>query len=83
MVYPQYTVNLRVKDKREAVTDSEVLKAKDEVEGLIAGNGRALLRESGTEPVVRIMIESETEEKCMSFADKIAKVITERGHLVD
>ncbi|MGI6279190.1 MAG: phosphoglucosamine mutase [Acutalibacteraceae bacterium] len=80
MLYPQHIVNLRVKDKSAVMNDSEVLKAKDEVEKLIAGNGRALLRQSGTEPVIRIMIESETDELCAKYADMIAKVVKERGH---
>lgn len=82
MLYPQYLINLRVKDKAAVMNDSEVLKAKDEVEKLIDGNGRALLRESGTEPVIRVMIEAETQELCEKYANMIADVIKERGHTV-
>ena len=81
MLYPQHLVNLRVKDKSAVMNDPEVLEAKDNVNTLINGNGRALLRESGTEPVIRIMIEAETTELCEEYAEKIAKVIRERGHL--
>ena len=81
MLYPQHLVNLRVKSKADVMNDSEVLAAKDEVNKLIDGNGRALLRESGTEPVIRIMIEAETNELCVQYAEMIAKVIRERGHL--
>ena len=81
MLYPQHLVNLRVKSKADVMNDSEVLAAKDEVNKLINGNGRALLRESGTEPVIRIMIEAETNELCVEYAEMIAKVIRERGHL--
>ncbi len=80
-VYPQHLVNLRVKDKSAVMNDGEVLAARDEVNRLIDGNGRALLRESGTEPVIRIMIEAETTELCEKYAEMIAKVIRERGHL--
>lgn len=80
-VYPQHLVNLRVKDKSAVMNDSEVLKEKEKVNKLINGNGRALLRESGTEPVIRIMIEAETVALCEEYAEMIAKVITERGHL--
>ncbi len=80
-VYPQHLVNLRVKDKAGVMNDPEVLKAKDEVNALINGNGRALLRQSGTEPVIRIMIEAETVPLCEEYAEMIAKVIRERGHL--
>ena len=81
MLYPQHLVNLRVKSKADVMNDTEVLAAKEEVNKLINGNGRALLRESGTEPVIRIMIEAETNELCVEYAEMIAKVIKERGHL--
>ena len=81
-LYPQLTVNLRVKDKAAVLGDKAVLEAKDKVEALINGKGRALLRQSGTEPVIRIMIESESEDKCREYADTIASVIKERGHVI-
>ena len=83
MLYPQYVYNMRVKDKSAVMNDSEVLAEVKEVEKLINGNGRALLRQSGTEPVIRIMIESETKELCVKYADMIAKVVKERGHCND
>jgi len=81
-LYPQLTVNLRVKDKGAVLSDEAVLEAKDKVEALINGKGRALLRQSGTEPVIRVMIESESEEQCREYCDIIASVIKERGHTV-
>ena len=78
-----FTKNIRVKDKELALSDKEVLKSLEEVEKLIAGKGRALLRKSGTEPVIRIMIESETEEKCHKYAEMIAKTVIDGGHKVD
>ncbi len=83
MLYPQYTKNIRVKDKPAVLNDEEVLATLKEVEKLIDGNGRALLRQSGTEPVIRVMIESESEEKCVSYADMIIDKIIERGHSVE
>lgn len=80
MLYPQYLLNLRVKNKDDVMNDSEVLKSLEDVEKLIDGNGRALLRQSGTEPVIRVMIESETQELCEKYANMIADVIKERGH---
>ncbi len=82
-LYPQYTMNIRVKSKDAVFADKDVLAAVEEVNGLIAGNGRALLRKSGTEPVVRIMIEAETEDMCKNFADMIAKPIIEGGYSVE
>ena len=82
MVYPQYTENIRVSDKAKTLADSGVQKAKEEVEKLIAGRGRVLLRESGTEPVIRIMIECEDEEKCVEYASYIADKVKEGGYAV-
>ncbi len=82
-LYPQYTRNIRVKDKAAVLSDENVLKARDKVEEIINKKGRALLRESGTEPVIRIMIESESEEKCLEYAGIIADAIIEGGHQVD
>lgn len=79
-LYPQYTKNVRVKDKAAVRADEEVLDALWQIEKLINGNGRVLLRESGTEPVIRIMIESENERKCVEYAEHIANIIIERGH---
>jgi len=79
-LYPQYTKNIRVKDKEKALNDECVLNEKEKVEKLINGNGRILLRQSGTEPVIRVMVESEKEELCEEYANMVAKVIVERGH---
>lgn len=82
-LYPQYTKNIRVKDKAAVLADKEVLASLKDVEALIDGKGRALLRQSGTEPVIRVMIESESEEKCMEYANRIVNTIIERGHGVE
>ncbi len=79
-LYPQYTKNIRVKSKDDVFADENVIASLDEVNKLINGNGRALLRKSGTEPVIRIMIEAETEEKCTEYAEIIAKAVTDGGH---
>ncbi len=82
-LYPQYMQNVRVKSKEEALGDAEVLKALKDVEKLIDGNGRALLRKSGTEPVIRVMVEAETMEKCVKYTEMIANKVIERGHSVE
>jgi len=82
-LYPQKLKNLKVKDKGEVLADKDVLNAVKEVERLIDGNGRALLRQSGTEPKIRVMVEAETEELCDKYIDIIAKVIIEKGYQVD
>mgnify|MGYP003298102037 CR=1 FL=1 len=80
MLYPQFTKNVRVKNKDAVMNDKNVLSTLNEVERLIGGNGRALLRQSGTEPVIRVMIESETEQKCRELAEIIVKAIVDGGH---
>lgn len=82
-LYPQMMKNLRVKDKSAVIADARVQAAVKEVEKDIDGKGRALLRQSGTEPVIRVMIEAETEEKCAEYIDRIASVIIERGYCVE
>ncbi len=76
-VYPQFTQNVRVNDKKAIMKNAAVLDAVKEVENKIDGKGRVLLRESGTEPVVRVMIECEDEKLCREYAANIANVITE------
>ncbi len=82
-IYPQYLKNVKVSDKDAAMNDSAVLESVKTVEALIAGNGRVLLRPSGTEPLIRIMIECESEEKCREYADIVAKAVTEGGYAIE
>ena len=82
-LYPQYTKNVRVKDKAAVLADAAVQAQLKVVEEKIGGNGRALLRQSGTEPVIRVMIESESEALCVEYADSIVDVILKGGHGVE
>ena len=79
-LYPQYTKNIRVKDKNVVLQDADVLAEKDKIEKLIDGKGRVLLRQSGTEPVIRVMIECESERFCVEYAERIADIINEKGY---
>lgn len=81
-VYPQYLKNVRVVDKETVMNDKAVLASVKEAEALINGNGRVLLRQSGTEPLIRVMVEAETEEKCREYADIIVKAIVDGGYQV-
>ena len=81
-VYPQFTKSIRVKDKPAVMNDKSVLAAVGEVERLIGKDGRVLLRQSGTEPVIRVMVESLTEEKCVEYAQTVVDKIIECGHSV-
>lgn len=81
-LYPQHLENVRVKNKPQVLADKNVLSALSEVEKLIGGKGRALLRQSGTEPVIRVMVECEDKEKCVEYVKMIVKAIIDGGHAV-
>ena len=76
---PQVSQSVRVKSKSETVADPEVQRTLGEIRSEIGKNGRILLRESGTEPVIRVMVEFEGEAKCRHFANRMITVIKERG----
>ncbi|KMY61011.1 phosphoglucosamine mutase [Geobacillus stearothermophilus] len=73
--YPQLLVNVRVADKEKAMENEQVKKVIQEVEAEMNGNGRVLVRPSGTEPLVRIMAEAPTEEACRAYVERIADVV--------
>ncbi len=73
--YPQKLINVRVKNKKEALQNEELMKLKNETEKELSGSGRVLIRESGTEPVIRIMVECESEKKCEEYVKALAKTI--------
>lgn len=79
-IYPQLLVNIRVKSKPEVTSDKDVQEAVKEVEEKLGDNGRILLRESGTEPLIRVMVEAETDELCNEYAYKVANVIKGKGY---
>ena len=79
-IFPQLLVNVRVKDKAQARTDEEVVKATRAVEEALGNNGRILIRESGTEPVIRVMVEAETDALCEKYVYQVVDVLKARGH---
>ena len=81
-IYPQVLKNVRVTDKRLAQDDPDVQAAVGEVAAKLGDFGRILVRESGTEPVVRVMVEAETEEKCQEYVDFVVETIKKKGHAV-
>ena len=74
-MYPQVLENVRVQDKAGAQSDPKVKAAIAEVTEKLGDTGRILVRESGTEPVVRVMVEAETEEACRTYVDKVCKAM--------
>lgn len=80
VIYPQVLKNIRVKDKKEVNDDADVQAAVKRVEEKIGNTGRILLRESGTEPVIRVMVEAETKEICDQYVDEVVSVIKAKGY---
>ena len=76
-IYPQVLINIRVKDKGAAQADPAVQAAVKAVEERLGDTGRILVRESGTEPLVRVMVEAETEAVCQELAESAAAVLRE------
>ena len=81
--YPQVLKNVRVKSKPDAKNDPDVQKAVAAVAEELGENGRILLRESGTEPVIRVMVEAGSDEVCEKYVDSVIDVIREKGHIID
>ena len=80
--YPQVLKNVRVKSKPEAQNDPDVQKAVQAVTEALGDTGRILVRESGTEPVIRVMVEAESDEVCEKYVDGVIDVIRSKGHIV-
>lgn len=79
-IYPQVLKNVRVKSKPEAQNDADVQQAVAKVADTLGDTGRILVRESGTEPVIRVMVEAETESLCEKYVDQVIDVIKAKGH---
>ena len=76
-LYPQYTESIRVTNKDAAANDPLVLARLEEIQQELSRGGRILLRKSGTEPVLRVMVESESEENSIRLAKSLIEVIKE------
>ena len=81
-IYPQVLKNVRVTDKTEAQNDPDVVLAVQGVADELGDTGRILVRESGTEPVVRVMVEAESEQVCNDLVDRVIDVIREKGYII-
>jgi phosphoglucosamine mutase len=82
-IYPQLLINVRVKDKKVVLDDPDVAQAVEDVAKALEGDGRALVRPSGTEPVIRVMVEAPTDELCHEHVLKVVNKIKEKGYAVD
>lgn len=81
-IYPQVLVNVKVKDKLAARSDEDVQREVEAVAAELGESGRILVRESGTEPLVRVMVEAETKEVCQKYCDRVVDVLKKNGHAV-
>ena len=81
-VYPQVLINVRVKEKKAAQDDPAVQAAVQAVADELGGTGRILVRESGTEPLVRVMVEAESKDRCQTLAQQVVDVIAAQGHKI-
>ena len=81
-IYPQVLKNVRVHDKKTAQDDPDVQAEVQKVSDALGDTGRILLRQSGTEPVVRVMVEAETDAICEKYVDQVIEVMKARGHVI-
>ena len=77
VIYPQTLKNVRVSDKKAVLESKEIQEAVASIEKELEGNGRILVRPSGTEPVIRVMAEAETKEICDRVVDRVAELIVD------
>lgn len=75
IIYPQVLINVAVDDKEKIMTNPNVLAKAKEIETILGDDGRILVRESGTEPLVRVMVEAKTDELCQKYANMVVEVI--------
>ena len=81
-IYPQVLENVRVTDKKAAQDDADVQNAVRAVTEALGDTGRILVRESGTEPLLRVMVEAETEEICKKYVDQVVDVVKKKGYVI-
>jgi phosphoglucosamine mutase len=77
-LYPQKLENIRVADKESVLCDEEVVSAINRAENELCGCGRILVRKSGTEPVVRVMVEASSDEQCNHYVNYVAEIIRDK-----
>ena len=81
-IFPQLLVNVKVKNKKDAKEDAKVVEAIEKVANELGNDGRILVRESGTEPVLRVMVEAKTDEMCHKYVDMVVSTIRAQGHII-
>lgn len=82
-IYPQVLINVRVKDKNTVLDNTKVKESIKKIENKLGDSGRVLVRKSGTEPLIRVMVEAETEDVANESANEIVSTIKENGLSLD
>lgn len=79
-IYPQLLVNIKVNDKNKCLEDSDILNKIEDVRKALNGNGQILVRASGTEPLVRVMVEAENSDLCNEYVYSVINLIKAKGY---
>jgi phosphoglucosamine mutase len=82
-IFPQLMKNVKVHNKKAVKDDRKVMEVVAEVEKELGNDGRILVRESGTEPVIRVMVEATTQEICQTMVDRVIEVMKAQGHVLN
>lgn len=82
-IYPQLLKNVKVLDKTAAQNDADVIAAVESVKNALGDEGRILVRESGTEPLIRVMVEAGDDETCEKYVNQVIDVLERKGHVIN
>lgn len=82
-IYPQLLVNKKVINKDSIMKDNDVVSKIDEIRKSLDDNGQILVRPSGTEPLIRVMVEAQSNELCKKYVDEVVTVIKNKGYIID
>ncbi len=80
LIYPQLLVNQKVKDKNVVLNDPDIAGKIEDIRKELDGNGQILVRASGTEPLIRVMVEAENDELCSRYVYEVIDLIRQRGY---
>ena len=83
IIFPQKLTNVRVKEKKAVKEDPVIAEYIAKLSEQLGKDGRIIVRESGTEPVIRVMAEAKTDELCIDTVNSIVELIKERGHCIN
>lgn len=81
--YPQVLVNVRVKSKAEVINDKDISEEVEKIADELGDNGRILVRESGTEPLIRVMVEAGSKDECSEYVDRVVNLIKSKAYQIE